>query len=76
VIVSVSFGDICKEGPSRLYRMGRVPVNLAELHHVNASCKFNAKCLEQLADCLEQLPKSLEQLAESLRVRSSPCVLG
>jgi hypothetical protein len=46
-------------------RNGRVPVILAELHHVNASCKFKAKILEQLAECLEQL-------AKSLRVRLSP----
>jgi hypothetical protein len=37
-------------------------VNLAELHQVNASCKFRSKCLEQLA--------------ESLSVRASVCVFG
>jgi hypothetical protein len=34
-------------------RIGRLYVILAELHHVNASCKFGAKSLEQLAECLE-----------------------
>jgi hypothetical protein len=37
-------------------------VNSAELPQVNASCKFRAKCLEQLA--------------ESLRVRPSAYVFG
>jgi hypothetical protein len=38
-----------------LGRIGRVPMILVELHHVNTSCKFRARCLEQLAECLEQL---------------------
>jgi hypothetical protein len=76
LIVLVSFHDICKEGPSHLYRMEQVPVNLAMLHHANASYTFNAKCLEQFDDSLEQLQEYLEQLAESLRVWLSPCVFG
>jgi hypothetical protein len=43
-------------------RIGRVPANLAKLHQVNASYKYRAKCLEQMA--------------ESLRVRPSPWVFG
>jgi hypothetical protein len=34
-------------------RIVRLSVILAELYHVNASCKFKAKSLEQLAKCLE-----------------------
>jgi hypothetical protein len=33
--------------------IGRLSIILAELHHVNASCKFRTKTLEQLAECLE-----------------------
>jgi hypothetical protein len=51
-------------------------VNLVDLHHVNASCKFSAKCLEQLVDWLKQLSECLEQLAESLQVQLSPCVFN
>jgi hypothetical protein len=59
-------------------RIDRVPVNSVELHQVNASCKFRAKCLEQLAESqrVRLSPFMFDRVpahsAESLGVRSSP----
>jgi hypothetical protein len=59
-------------------RIGRVPMNSAELHQVNASYKFRAKCLEHLIESLRVWPSACVFgrvpvcSAESLRVRLSP----
>jgi hypothetical protein len=59
-------------------RIDRVPVNSVELHQVNASCKFRAKCMEQLAESLRVRPSPYmfdrvpACLAESLGIRPSP----